>query len=124
MAGGRVVVLGQTGRNFAAGMSGGIAYVLDRDGDFGRRCNHQMVDLEAIDEAEDLAQVQRLIGRHVQHTGSQLGARVLQDWEEATRPLVKTIPRHYKRVLEAEARAAAAGRNASFTELVGVGVSG
>jgi glutamate synthase domain-containing protein 2/glutamate synthase domain-containing protein 1/glutamate synthase domain-containing protein 3 len=124
MTGGRVVVLGQTGRNFAAGMSGGVAYVLDRDGDFGRRCNHQMVDLEALDEAEDLALVQRLIVRHVQHTGSQLGARVLQDWDESVRRFVKIMPRDYKRVLQAEARAAAAGRDASFAELVGVGVGG
>ncbi len=124
MTGGRVVVLGQTGRNFAAGMSGGVAYVLDRAGDFGRRCNHQMVDLEALDEAEDLALVQRLIVRHVQHTGSQLGARVLQDWDESVRRFVKIMPRDYKRVLQAEARAAAAGRDASFAELVGVGVGG
>jgi glutamate synthase domain-containing protein 3 len=124
MTGGRVVVLGQTGRNFGAGMSGGIAYVLDGDGDFERRCNRQMVDLEALDEAEDLALVQRLIVRHVQHTGSQLGARVLQDWDESARRFIKIMPRDYKRVLQAEARAAAAGRDVSFTELVGVGVGG
>src|SRR6202011_1251372 len=105
MTGGRVVVLGQTGRNFGAGMSGGIAYVLDGDGDFKRRCNRQMVDLEALDEAEDLALVQRLIVRHVQHTGSQLGARVLQDWDESARRFIKIMPRDYKRVLQAEARA-------------------
>jgi glutamate synthase (NADPH/NADH) large chain len=83
-----------------------------------------MVDLEALDEAEDLALVQRLIVRHVQHTGSQLGARALEDWDESVRRFVKIMPRDYRRVLQAEARAAAAGRDASFTELVGVGVSG
>ena len=124
MTGGRVVVLGGTGRNFAAGMSGGVAYVLDQDGDFPRRCNRQMVDLEPLDEAEDLALVHRLITQHGQHTGSELGARVLRDWDESARLFVKIMPRDYKRVLDAQARAAASGREASFMELVGVGVSG
>jgi glutamate synthase (ferredoxin) len=124
MTGGRVVVLGQTGRNFAAGMSGGVAYVLDTDGTFEKRCNTSMVDLETLDEVEDLDLVRLLIMKHVQHTGSELGGRVLADWESSVRRFVKVMPRDYKRVLEAEARAAVAGRSASFSELVGVAVHG
>jgi glutamate synthase (ferredoxin) len=124
MTGGRVVVLGRTGRNFAAGMSGGIAYVLDAAGAFARRCNREMVDLETLAQVDDQELVRLLIMKHVQYTGSELGARVLAAWDDSVRTFVKVMPRDYKRVLEAEARAAAAGRDASFTELVGVAVSG
>ncbi|MCZ6557462.1 MAG: glutamate synthase large subunit [SAR324 cluster bacterium] len=101
MTGGRVVVLGETGLNFAAGMSGGIAYVLDEDGSFASRCNKSMVDLEALEE-EDLELVQRLITRHVQYTASPKGRRVLDAWEEIVDKLVKIMPVDYKRILEAE----------------------
>ena len=124
MTGGRVVVLGRTGRNFAAGMSGGVAYVLDARGTFAKRCNRQMVDLEPLDQRDDLELVRRLVIQHVRYTGSELGTRVLADWADSARQFVKIMPRDYKRVLEAEARAAAAGRNASFTELVGAAVGG
>jgi glutamate synthase (ferredoxin) len=124
MTGGRVVVLGPTGRNFAAGMSGGIAYVLDLDDTFQRRCNHEMVDLEPVDSPEDIDTVVMLIRRHVDCTGSELGARVLGEWDARVHQFVKVMPRDYRRVLLAQARAAAAGRDASFTELVGVAVSG
>src|SRR6185295_13826758 len=77
MTGGRVVVLGRTGRNFAAGMSGGIAYVMDVDGDFRRRVNTGMVDIEAFDRAEDIAAVREMIERHVRVTGSTYAKRVL-----------------------------------------------
>ena len=123
MTGGRVVVLGRTGRNFAAGMSGGVAYVLDAAGTFARRCNKDMVDLEAL-EAEDIALVRGLVERHVQLTGSAVGQRVLSDWDGAVRRFVKVMPRDYKRVLLAQARAAAVGREASFLELSGVAVNG
>jgi glutamate synthase (ferredoxin) len=124
MTGGRVVVLGRTGRNFAAGMSGGIAYVLDAAGTFEKRCNCEMVDLEPLDEVEDLDLVRLLVMKHVQHTGSALGALVLEGWDANVKRFVKVMPRDYKRVLRTEARAAAAGRDASFSELVGVAVSG
>jgi glutamate synthase (NADPH/NADH) large chain len=124
MTGGRVIVLGRTGRNFAAGMSGGVAYVLDAAGTFSRRCNKDMVDLEALDDAEDLALVRGLVERHVQLTGSAVGQRVLSDWDIAARRFVKVMPRDYKRVLLAQARAAAVGREASFLELSGVAVNG
>jgi glutamate synthase (ferredoxin) len=123
MTGGRVVVLGRTGRNFAAGMSGGIAYVLDTGG-FVLRCNRDMVDLEPLEDPEDIEMVQRLVRQHVAYTGSDLGARVLAEWQQSVQQFVKVMPRDYKRVLSAQARAAAAGRDASFTELVGVAVRG
>ena len=124
MTGGRVVVLGPTGRNFAAGMSGGIAYVLDAAGRFERRCNREMVDLGPLDRVEEIELVQRAIQAHVRYTDSELGARVLADWNAALRAFVRIMPRDYQRVLQAQARAAAIGRDASFTELVGVAAGG
>jgi glutamate synthase (ferredoxin) len=124
MTGGRVVVLGKTGRNFAAGMSGGVAYVLDAAGMFKRRCNTQMVDLEPLTDHEDLQLVRSLITRHVQYTGSELGSRVLQDFDALQSLFVKVMPKDYKRVLRAQAVAAAAGREATFLELTGVAVNG
>ena len=117
MTGGRVVVLGQTGRNFAAGMSGGVAYVLDTVGGFEKRCNREMVDLDPL-EAEDFEQVQSLLTRHLRYTGSQFAARVLRDWAAMAPLLVKIMPRDYKRVLAAQKRAEAEGRVAEFAELV------
>jgi glutamate synthase (NADPH/NADH) large chain len=118
MTGGRVVVLGSTGRNFAAGMSGGIAYVLDRDGQLERHCNRVMVDLEALDDADDEF-LRGIIERHVEFTASDHAARVLRDWDTLREQFLKVMPRDFKRVLAAEARAAAEGRVAEFSELVG-----
>ena len=98
MTGGRVVVLGATGRNFAAGMSGGIAYVLDEHARFPSRCNQQMVELEAL-EPDDVELVHALISKHVQYTGSDLGGRVLDGWKALVRKFVKVMPVDYKRVL-------------------------
>jgi len=122
MTGGRVVVLGKTGRNFAAGMSGGVAYVLDTAGTFQQRCNKAMVELDPLDDEDDIAIVRRLIERHVEFTGSQVGVRVLADFETLRGAFVKVMPRDYKRVLLAQARAAAAGREATFLELTGASV--
>jgi glutamate synthase (ferredoxin) len=119
MTGGRVVVIGPTGRNFAAGMSGGIAYVLDRAGDFRRRCNLGMVDVEPLQEAEDIQLVRDLIQRHVTCTGSDYARRILDDWVALQAKFVKVMPKDYKRVLLAEARARAEGRPPTFAELVG-----
>jgi len=119
MTGGRVVVLGGTGRNFAAGMSGGVAYVLDRAGDFRRRCNLGMVDLEPLAEAEEIGLVRDMIARHVAHTDSTYATRILADWATLQPKFVKVMPRDYKRVLLAEARARAEGRPPTFAELVG-----
>jgi glutamate synthase (NADPH/NADH) large chain/glutamate synthase (ferredoxin) len=100
MTGGRVVVLGPTGRNFAAGMSGGIAYVLDEEGTFAKRCNMGMVDFEALAPA-DAIELRVLIAEHEQHTDSPVARRVLAEWEEllARGAFVKVMPRDYKRVL-------------------------
>jgi glutamate synthase (ferredoxin) len=113
MTGGRVVVLGATGRNFAAGMSGGIAYVLDTNGDFARRCNQEMVDLERFDSAawrpEEIAELRGMVQRHAETTHSALGWRVLIRWDELLPQFVKVMPKDYKRMLEAFARVHAAG---------------
>ena len=122
MTGGRVVILGCTGRNFAAGMSGGIAYVLDRDGSFASRCNMDMVDLDELGD-DDAELVRELITRHVRHTASPTGQRVLERWTELRANFVKVMPRDYKRVLLAEARARAESREPGFAELVGTATS-
>lgn len=108
MTGGIAVILGSTGRNFAAGMSGGIAYVLDEKGDFSSRCNTQMVELEQLAE-QDLATLREMISNHQQRTGSAKAAAVLADWNSYQAKFVKVMPRDYKRMLEAIARAEAAG---------------
>ena len=123
MTGGRVVVLGRTGRNFAAGMSGGIAYVLDAARRLPAPLQHADGRSRAARRVRRTCELVRsLIVRHVQYTGSELGARVLENFEALQSLFVKVMPRDYKRVLEAQARAAAAGRDATFLELVGVGV--
>jgi glutamate synthase (ferredoxin) len=121
MTGGRVVVLGRTGRNFAAGMSGGVAYVLDTDGKFERRCNTGLVACEALDETDEEF-IKLLMTRHIQLTGSDHAARLLMDWTETSGRFVKVMPRDYKRVLTAEAAAREAGREVKFAELVGAQV--
>ena len=118
MTGGLVVVLGRTGRNFAAGMSGGMAYVLDPKGDFPHRCNLDMVDLETLTD-EDEALVTQLIERHIALTGSERAGEVMDQWGMPAGRFVKVMPRDYKRVLEASARAHAEAREPEFSELVG-----
>jgi glutamate synthase domain-containing protein 3 len=107
MTGGRVVVLGPTGLNFAAGMSGGVAYVLDAEGGFRDRCNTDLVGFDEIpsDEAEDL---RSFIGEHGERTGSEAAARVLADWPAALERFVKVMPHDYKRALAELAAAAEA----------------
>jgi glutamate synthase domain-containing protein 2/glutamate synthase domain-containing protein 3 len=118
MTGGRVVVLGRTGRNFAAGMSGGIAYVLDLAGGFEKRCNGGMVDLEQIGD-EDETWLRRLVSRHIALTGSSHASHLLFRWAEVRTQWVKVMPRDFKRVLKAEADAQLAGRAVQFDDLVG-----
>ncbi|CAI6036285.1 glutamate synthase large subunit [Cohnella sp. JJ-181] len=100
MTGGRVVILGRTGRNFAAGMSGGIAYVVDWNGDFVKRCNFEMVSLESLEDEREIAEVRGLVENHVRYTDSELGERVLGDWEAVLPKIVKVIPKDYKRMME------------------------
>jgi glutamate synthase (ferredoxin) len=124
MTAGRVVVLGKTGRNFAAGMSGGIAYVVDVDDNFRSRCNRELVEFEALDQTEDVNLVLAMLRSHVQYTRSRTAADLLAGWESARGRFVKVIPRDYKRVLTAEARARAESREPAFNELVGAVVNG
>ena len=109
MTGGRVVVLGPTGRNFAAGMSGGIAYVLDIGGDFATRCNKQMVELEKLEDLAEIEEVRQMIRRYVEYTGSKNGTHLLENWEANIPKFVKVIPNDFKRMLEAIARVEASG---------------
>jgi glutamate synthase domain-containing protein 2/glutamate synthase domain-containing protein 1/glutamate synthase domain-containing protein 3 len=98
MTGGRVVVLGTTGRNFAAGMSGGVAYVYDKDRRFEGRCNLELVDLEVMTESDE-DEVKSLISEHAQRTGSLVARNVLASWERARERFVKVMPRDFKRVM-------------------------
>jgi glutamate synthase (ferredoxin) len=109
MTGGRVVVLGPTGRNFAAGMSGGIAYVLDETGDFPRRCNLQMVGLEPLSDPEEIEFVRDLIQRHAEYTRSERALKILVLWEEYRPKFVKVLPKDYRRMLQAFKRVADSG---------------
>ena len=112
MTGGCVVVLGSTGRNFAAGMSGGFAFVWDESGDFPVRCNPDMVDLEPVSEPQDQDLLRGMVEAHLRHTGSDIARRLLDDWESALSQFVKVFPRAYRRVLEERAqRAASPTRN-------------
>jgi glutamate synthase (ferredoxin) len=105
MTGGRVVVLGATGRNFAAGMSGGIAYVFDADGDFHKRCNVQMVDLEPLNDDADIRELNDMIWQHAFQTGSRVAWNVLGKWQEMWPRFVKVFPKDYKRMLQQIQRA-------------------
>ena len=100
MTGGRVVVLGHAGRNFAAGMSGGVAFVLDEGEDFEIRCNKEMVDIDKL-TSEDMDQVKNMIGKHVNYTGSELGKEILNRWSSCSDKFVKVMPKDYKRMLSA-----------------------
>jgi len=108
MTGGRIVVLGKTGRNFAAGMSGGVAYVLDEAGDFRIRCNKEILDpmqLEPLVSEEDVEEVKDLISRHLRYTNSKVAERVLIQWDELQPKFVKVMPKDYKRAMLAMKRA-------------------
>jgi glutamate synthase (NADPH/NADH) large chain len=98
MTGGRVVILGSTGRNFAAGMSGGIAYVYDVDGKFASLCNPDMIDLDPLDE-EDASEMKEMIAKHYEYTSSHVARFVLDDFENQLRNFVKVFPKDYKKVL-------------------------
>ena len=108
MTGGRVVIIGKTGRNFAAGMSGGIAYVLDEDGTFKNRCNFETIALERLD-GRDLQEVEEMLKRHAIYTRSARAWQLLALWQETAPKFVKVMPRDYRRVLEALQAAEAKG---------------
>jgi glutamate synthase (ferredoxin) len=109
MTGGKVVVLGSTGRNFAAGMSGGVAYILDETGDFATRCNRSMVGLEKLEEPEEISDLYEMIQRHADYTKSEKASEVLASWEEMVPKFVKVMPKDYKRVIQALKKALEAG---------------
>jgi glutamate synthase (NADPH/NADH) large chain/glutamate synthase (ferredoxin) len=100
MTGGVVVVLGKTGRNFAAGMSGGEAYVLDEEGKFPERCNMGMVEQEKVEAPEDIQTLRAMIESHFRYTKSVNAKRVLGAWDRMLPKFVKVMPRDYKRVLQ------------------------
>ncbi len=102
MTRGAVVVLGRTGRNFAAGMSGGVAYVLDEDGSFAGKCNMGMVELHTIDNAAEIKELHTLISRHHQYTESAVARRILANWDDHVAKFVKVMPTEYRRVLEGQ----------------------
>lgn len=108
MTGGRVVILGKTGRNFGAGMSGGVAYVWDPDGDFNKQCNLETFELERLSAAEDIMELKSLIKNHHTYTDSPVAKSVLDDWENSLSQFVKVMPTDYKRVLAERAAATAA----------------
>ena len=98
MTGGKAVILGPTGRNFGAGMSGGIAYIFDDKGDFKKKCNNETFELEPLME-EDLSDLKGLILKHKNYTESTVADNILRNWENASKKFVKVMPTDYKRVL-------------------------
>ncbi|PGH06352.1 hypothetical protein AJ80_08186 [Polytolypa hystricis UAMH7299] len=115
MTGGRVLVLGPTGRNFAAGMSGGIAYVLDMSNDFHSKINTEMVEVSGLEDPAEIAYIRGLIEDHHHYTGSEMAARILLDFTRALSHFVKVLPIDYKRVMEEEAAKAEAAKKAELT---------
>ena len=99
MTGGKVVVLGPTGRNFAAGMSGGVAYVLDEKGDFPIKCNKQMVGIESLEDPKEIEELRLLVKAHADYTKSQRAFKILALWDEMVPKFVKVLPKDYKRML-------------------------
>ncbi len=102
MTGGRVVVIGRCGRNFAAGMSAGIAYVLDEDGDFDRHCNMDMVELSLVETESDVAELKVILETHLRETGSKKAAEILGSWDSYLPRFIKVMPVGYKLILEKE----------------------
>jgi glutamate synthase (NADPH/NADH) large chain len=105
MTGGRIVILGETGRNFAAGMSGGIAYIYDVKGNFASNCNQEMVELDPV-ENEDMSELNAMIKKHYEYTGSTVAKFILGDFENQLKNFVKVFPTDYKRVVNAKGAAA------------------
>ena len=124
MTGGRVVVIGRTGRNFAAGMSGGVAYVLDESGEggaagggFERVCNKEMVQLFPLSDPAEAAEVRRLLERHVEYTGSTRAKALLDEWPTAVSRFIRVVPNDYRRVIESQARIREKGLSADEAEM-------
>ena len=106
MTGGRAVILGPTGRNFAAGMSGGVAYIWDPNNEFPPNCNMEMVNLEKVADKEDIEELRSLIAQHEKVTGSTIANNILNNWNQSLSHFIKVMPIDYKRVLEERKQAA------------------
>jgi glutamate synthase (NADPH) large chain len=124
MTGGRVIVIGKTGRNFAAGMSGGVAYILDESGaegaaggGFERVCNKEMVQLFPLSDPEEIAYVKRMLERHVEYTGSTRAQALLDDWRTTVGRFIRVVPNDYRRVIEAQARMREKGMTQAEAEM-------
>jgi glutamate synthase (NADPH) large chain len=117
MTGGRVVVLGRTGRNFAAGMSGGVAYVIDDDGAFGTRCNREMVQIQPLEDPEEIELVQAMIFRHARFTASRRAAHVLLNLPEFVARLARVVPNDYARALATQRKMRESGMSAEDAEM-------
>jgi glutamate synthase (NADH) len=122
MTGGRILILGSTGRNFAAGMSGGIAYVLDIHKDFMSKCNMEMVEVSGLEDPAEIAFIRGLIEDHHHYTGSERAARILVDFNRALPRFLKVLPVDYKRVMAEEAAKAAEAKRAEYNLPVVSGV--
>jgi glutamate synthase domain-containing protein 3 len=99
MTKGTVVVLGETGRNFAAGMSGGVAYVFDENSDLEKRCNKEMIDIDRVQSSEDVNELFDLVKKYSLYTQSSKASRILASWEQEVNKFVKVIPKEYKKIL-------------------------
>jgi glutamate synthase (NADPH) large chain len=117
MTGGRVVIIGATGRNFAAGMSGGVAYVLDEGGTFEKRCNKEMVSVSKLEDPEELKLVHGLILRHAQATGSKRAEEILAGWSSWAGFFARVMPNDYRRVLEAQKKMRETGLSQEEAEM-------
>ena len=105
MTGGHVVILGPTGRNFGAGMSGGIAFVFDPDQSFEGKFNDSMADLfSVVTDSEDDLELKRIISNHVKYTESEVGTALLTDWDNAVKKFKKVLPRDYARVIKEQTK--------------------
>jgi len=99
MTGGRAIILGRTGRNFAAGMSGGIAYVYDADSTFKENWNPELTELEKLEDDEEIAYIKNMVIKHKAKTGSAVADTILGDWDNAVHKFVKVMPTDYKKIL-------------------------
>ena len=118
MTGGKVAILGKTGRNFGAGMSGGIAYVLDEKGTFSGLCNMEMILLEKLEEAEEIADLKSMITTHSEKTDSAVAKRLLADWDNSVKKFVKVIPGDYKKMMDLIKQVRATGKYKTEDEIV------
>jgi glutamate synthase domain-containing protein 3 len=120
MTGGHVVILGPTGRNFGAGMSGGIAFVFDPDQSFEGKFNDSMADLfSVVTDSEDDLELKRIISNHVKYTESEVGTALLTDWDNAVKKFKKVLPRDYARIIEEQAKKVTSQNNMISKEGIG-----